>query len=272
MPDSTDPNSNVDELPALDPVNDPLWQRIEAHRFDDPDSDLSFTARLARENGWKADYAERVVEEYKRFVYLAMRAGHEVTPSDDVDQAWHLHLTYSRNYWDVFCKDVLGTPLHHGPTQGGRDEAEKYWDQYRQTRESYMALSGDRPPADIWPLPQDRFRDVSAMRRVNTAGAWVIRKPTLQQFRMIRWGVMVAAIVLIILGHPWMALCAGAFWLMTTGVMAREESLKTRRLREDDNLALMAGTVAMMDGVRGDGFDQGSGSDGGGGCGGCGGG
>jgi len=267
MPDSTEPNSSVEDLPAIDPANDPLWQKIEAHQFDDPDAELSFAARLARENGWKPDYASRVVEEYKRFVYLAIRAGHEVTPSDAVDQAWHLHLTYSKNYWDDFCKNVLGASLHHGPTQGGQDEAEKYWDQYRQTRKSYKAMSGDRPPADIWPLPQDRFKDVSAMRRVNTAQAWVIRKPTIQQFRMFRWGLMVAGIVLVVLGYKWVALCAGAFWLMTTAVMAREESLSSRRLREDGNLAMMAGTVAMMDGMHGDGSHHGGG-DGGGGCGG----
>ncbi|MEK6230809.1 MAG: hypothetical protein N2A42_03075 [Luteolibacter sp.] len=33
--------------------------------------------------------------EYKRFVALAMLAGHPVTPSEEVDQAWHLHLVYT---------------------------------------------------------------------------------------------------------------------------------------------------------------------------------
>ncbi len=42
-------------------------------------------------------------DEYRRFAFLAATAGHPVTPSDAVDQAWHLHLTYSRDYWDRFC-------------------------------------------------------------------------------------------------------------------------------------------------------------------------
>lgn len=277
MPDSPKSDSSssgfieTGKLPVIDPQNDALWQKIEDHDFDDPDADFNFTNRLARENGWKPDYASRVVEEYKRFVYLAIRAGHEVTPSDAVDQAWHLHLTYSRNYWDEFCKDVLEMPLHHGPTKGGKPEAEKYWEQYHRTLDSYQELSGEPPPADIWPSPRDRFADVSAMRRVNGAQNWVIRKPNIQQFRIIRWGALVAGFVLVIFGYPWVALCAGAFWLMCSAVMAREERLTMRRHREDGNLTMLAGGYIMTEGLRGDGlghFDGPGGGDGGGGCGG----
>lgn len=51
-------------------------------------------------------------------MYLAVRANHPVTPSDEVDQAWHLHLTYSRSYWDEFCGAVLEEVVHHDPTRG----------------------------------------------------------------------------------------------------------------------------------------------------------
>ncbi|MEZ6192343.1 MAG: hypothetical protein R3C45_13785 [Phycisphaerales bacterium] len=51
-----------------------------------------------------------MVNEYRRFCYLAIAAGHTVTPSDEVDQAWHLHLLYTRDYWEDFCPNVLGTP------------------------------------------------------------------------------------------------------------------------------------------------------------------
>jgi hypothetical protein len=36
---------------------------------------------------------------------------HIVTPSEQVDQVWHLHLTYTRSYWDEFCPNVLGQPF-----------------------------------------------------------------------------------------------------------------------------------------------------------------
>ena len=81
-------------------LSDPLWARIKGFALDDPASSLPFSQRLARENGWSRHFACRAIEEYKRFCYLAMTAGHSVSPSDAVDQAWHLHLLYTRSYWD----------------------------------------------------------------------------------------------------------------------------------------------------------------------------
>ena len=118
---------------------------------------MTFAARLARENRWTVEHAERVISEYKRFCYLAMTAGHEVTPSDAVDQAWHLHLTYSRDYWQVFCPQVLEAQLHHGPTKGGAAERGRFYHQYAATLVAYEAAFGHVPPADIWPTARKRF-------------------------------------------------------------------------------------------------------------------
>ena len=100
------------ESPDLDPSQDPLWARIEAYEFDALDPGQPFVRRLAKENLWTEPYAERVIEEYRRFCYLAVQAGHPVVPSDEVDQVWHLHLGYSRDYWQEFCANVLGFDLH----------------------------------------------------------------------------------------------------------------------------------------------------------------
>jgi hypothetical protein len=83
-------------------MEDPLWRELERYEIGPTDAALTFAARLARKNRWNAGFAERVIGEYKRFCFLAVTAGHEVTPSDAVDQAWHLHLTYSRDCWERF--------------------------------------------------------------------------------------------------------------------------------------------------------------------------
>ena len=75
-----------------------LWASIEKFEFDTPGVELPFSARLARDNGWSSDFAHRVIEEYRRFLYLSAVAGHTVSPSDEVDQVWHLHLTYTSSY------------------------------------------------------------------------------------------------------------------------------------------------------------------------------
>ena len=48
-----------------------LYEKIQAFSLDEPGSSFTFTQRLASENGWDAAYTQRVVQEYKRFVFLA---------------------------------------------------------------------------------------------------------------------------------------------------------------------------------------------------------
>ncbi|WP_287257912.1 hypothetical protein [Mesorhizobium sp.] len=47
------------------PSNLNLWHRIEGYNFDQPGINLPFSARLARENGWPSEFAQRVVENTK---------------------------------------------------------------------------------------------------------------------------------------------------------------------------------------------------------------
>lgn len=152
--------------------DDDLWQALKDFRIGPANAALSFTARLAQENGWSIHYAERVVDEYKRFLFLAMRAGHAVTPSDQVDQAWHLHLAYTESYWDDLCGKVLKTRLHHGPTAGGAEQKARFIDQYDRTQDSYRIHFGASPPADIWPPTGRRFSE--KFRRVNLTERWVL--------------------------------------------------------------------------------------------------
>ncbi len=152
---------------ARSPVETEIWQRLAAHEIGPPDASFTFADRLARENRWTVEYAKRVIREYKRFCYLAMTAGQEVTPSDAVDQAWHLHLTYSRDYWQEFCPNVLGADLHHGPTAGGPVERDRYYAQYAATLKAYEDTFGEPPPPDIWPDAGRRFQVDPLAFRVN---------------------------------------------------------------------------------------------------------
>ncbi len=150
-----------------------LWEKLQAYNLDDPHSDLLFSQRLANENVWPNEFGKRVIEEYKKFVFLAMHAGHPVTPSDEVDQVWHLHMIYTYEYWTNFCQNVLGRRLHHGPTKGGKQENEKYDDWYTKTKESYKRFFLEEPPEDIWPTSSIRFGRQYV--RVNTQEYLIIR-------------------------------------------------------------------------------------------------
>jgi hypothetical protein len=142
-------------------------------RIEPPGASLTFTARLAREQGWSVGRADTVMEEYRRFLYLAATGARPMTPSEDVDAAWHLHLTYTRHYWDELCGNILGCPLHHDPTEGGRAQLAHFIAQYEATLARYHDVFGHAPPADIWPEAEVRFAGKSPPRWPRLAAAGI---------------------------------------------------------------------------------------------------
>ncbi|MBC8146092.1 MAG: hypothetical protein H7X80_10950, partial [bacterium] len=177
-----------------------LRDRIESFELDDPGVSFSFTARLARDNDWSREYAQRVVTEYRRFVYLAMAAGHPITPSIDVDEAWHLHMTYTRSYWERMCAEVLGKPLHHDPTSGGAKEGSKFNDWYERTLESYQRLFDEEPPPDIWPPSNVRFDRASLPKRVTGRTHFVVRRNRIRLLAQNAVLLFVGAAILVAIG------------------------------------------------------------------------
>ena len=172
--------------------NPDLWQRLSEFTVGDDELPLSFIARLARDNNWSTAYAAAVYQEYLRFLYLAAIGDAPVTPSDDVDQVWHLHLAYSRSYWHELCDGVLGRPLHHGPTRGGRAEGRKFRDWYQHTLERYRIEFGAEPPGDIWPAPAVRFAHADAFRRIDTSRHFLLRKRDVYAFLTALAALLVA--------------------------------------------------------------------------------
>ncbi|MCW1883217.1 hypothetical protein OKA04_00650 [Luteolibacter flavescens] len=177
-------------------MKDELLLRLESFELDEPSAPFPFSARLARENGWSREFSRRVIVEYKRFVWLAMRAGHPVTPSEEVDEAWHLHLCYTRSYWDGMCGGVLGKPLHHGPTEGGEKEDAIFADWYERTLESYRRLFGEELPADIWPPAEIRFRPASS-RKIDATTHWAVPKRVIKRVLL---GGSIAAVLPVLAG------------------------------------------------------------------------
>ncbi len=195
-----------------------LIERVEKFEIDPGPKEFTFTARLARENRWTPGFAERVIREYKRFCILAVHSGHPVTPSEQVDQAWHLHLTYTRSYWDRFCGSVLGRPLHHEPTAGGAAEGHKFEDWYSRTLASYERLFGERPPADIWPPPAKRFSRRNDWKWYNAGRYWLVPRPA------AAFSLVVATVLLLSI--------TGYFSLLVAGPQTNSAQSAIRKLPE----------------------------------------
>jgi hypothetical protein len=176
-----------------------LWNRIANFRFDQAGTEFTFAKRLAKENGWSAKFAGRVIDEYRKFVFLCCVSDGQISPSHFVDQAWHLHLTYTRSYWVDLCKNTLGRDLHHDPTRGGRAEREKFTGLYRDTFALYKRFFRAEPPRDIWPDRHDDrgSRETDRHRERN----WTIRKQVLKSFRpQTTVAALAAVLILVTLG------------------------------------------------------------------------
>jgi hypothetical protein len=145
-----------------------LHSQLMALRFDD-----SFLPRLLRETGWTIDQCDRTLQEYRRFLFLHRTTNHTVVPSQMVDKVWHLHLLYTRSYWEDLCNNILKTPLHHHPGSATGDQRNFFWGNYEATLKSYETIFHHCPPADIWPEPALQF----AHPKTKPAH-WQIPKPT----------------------------------------------------------------------------------------------
>jgi len=154
------------------------WEKIKHFELDDINASLTFSERLARDNDWTLEYALRTVFEYKKFIFLITIADFPLTPSDQVDQAWHLHLLYTQSYWIDLCQNTIKRNIHHGPTKG-KEQRDMFKEQYSKTLDFYESVFNQKPPSDIWLDVDTRFSDTN-FTRVNRNKNWVIPKNILK--------------------------------------------------------------------------------------------
>lgn len=141
-----------------------LWQRLHQYDFGGEQHE-AFLTRLARICQTTREGAQAALDEYRRFCFLAVAAGHAVTPSESIDQVWHAHMTDTRDYWQRFCPQVLEQSLHHAPSLGGIEEQARHQRQYRDTYASYQRFFGE-PPATQWPRPKLTWEPQAARRPI----------------------------------------------------------------------------------------------------------
>jgi len=72
--------------------------------------------RLVDTECWSKKHALAACEQYRNFLFLMKKFGgdRELTPSFEIDEAWHAHILHTKKYID-FCEQVFGKYLHHYP-------------------------------------------------------------------------------------------------------------------------------------------------------------
>lgn len=175
-------------------TNVELWNKIVAYDFDDPWVKVPFSARLARESGWSLAHVQMVIDAYRRFIYLVCISNERLSPSPDVDKAWHLHLTYTKDYWKRFCGETLGQEVHHYPSSGASEAEVHLRHAYAKTLALLAKEFGEEPPVAVWPAVR---LDAGAKRTVvHTSRNFIAPKAVL------RFGVGVT-LVLACMGTLW---------------------------------------------------------------------
>jgi len=109
--------------------------------------DFSNIRRRLLADSWSEARADTAIEEYSRFLVLAS-CGIRVSPCPDVDRVWHDHILHTRQY-AADCASVLGMFLHHTPSTGTLEEAEKRSVTYQNMLKTYRFIF-KQEPHQIW--------------------------------------------------------------------------------------------------------------------------
>lgn len=211
------------------PSDPELWNRIQAYDLDQPAVSLPFSARLAHENGWTLEFSRQAIEEYKKFIYLICVSSETLTPSQEVDEVWHLHLVYTRGYWNDFCARTLGREIHHAPTEGGTAEETKFRYAYRRTKERYAEEFGAEPPSDIWPSVELRFNETAQNASSTIFGIDVSS--------VLAGALLLLALALVVTSEGGQSSVAMIFAVIAVAIIATEyfSPDKSLRKRKQDN-------------------------------------
>jgi hypothetical protein len=124
-----------------------LWDTIVGFDLDRPAGEYSFSKRLAYENCWTASFTSQAILEYKKFMYLAATYEFMVSPSEIVDQVWHLHLIFTESYSELCL--LLGKQVQHIPSTHNKEDYLRFKQAKERTKEFYEKEFGTQLES-IW--------------------------------------------------------------------------------------------------------------------------
>ncbi len=78
--------------------------------------------------------------------------------SEDVDQAWHVRLLDTEDYWNRLRDDILGRLLDHRLAKGTKDDHKTLRAEFEEVMDRDRATFG-APLEEIWPPARARLRD-----------------------------------------------------------------------------------------------------------------
>lgn len=128
--------------------NQQLWETIQ-HTSLVKGGDATLLEKVMKKTKWDRATTIKVMEEYRKFLYLSA-INESVVPSEMVDEVWHEHILFTKDYFERWPK-ILGKTLHHNPAVKG--EKNTYNKDYTTTLTSYKKEFGSSSDTnEYWPL------------------------------------------------------------------------------------------------------------------------
>jgi len=126
---------------------DPLWLKLNMMNAQGLQAFAPVMKMVEQQMGANAEMSARLIEEYRKFLFLAMRAGHQVIPPGTINDVWMMHMQNTQNFWEN-----LGQMITERPVAGGVDAKAMgdMADAWTATLKSYETIFGTKPPMDIW--------------------------------------------------------------------------------------------------------------------------
>lgn len=115
-----------------------------------------FLDNLMSEQLIDANTANKWLLEYRKYLVLAYLTDQMISPSEQVDQVWHLHMTYTQHYRATY-QTLIERDFKHSPSAGGSSEGKKFQNIYGDTLDFYKAVFLMDAPTDVWESVKQRF-------------------------------------------------------------------------------------------------------------------
>jgi hypothetical protein len=108
----------------------------------------SVERRLIDRYSWDSTDAKEAVRRYKNFLRLLLKYPDQIlAPAPDMDEAWHNHILFTREYMRD-CESLFGSYLHHSPALSS-DPKEKKVMEDAQTRTSELYIKEFQEPYSL---------------------------------------------------------------------------------------------------------------------------
>jgi len=95
--------------------------------------------RLMDKQKWSLETAKEAVRRYKNFLTLLLKYPDQIlAPTPDIDEAWHNHILFTREYF-CDCQEIFGDYLHHSPSlNSGPEEKQAMEEAQLRTSDLYI--------------------------------------------------------------------------------------------------------------------------------------